>query len=701
MPAKAIGSTIYIRVDGSIDPSTAPISTVDNITYTLIGSVASDNNGIVVERDDIVIEGAGFMLQGTGTTGSIGIDLRGRSNVTIRNINIEDFGYGFLLYYSSNNAINESNIANCYFGIWSSYSENNSIRESRIEANNGTGICLVASSNNNSIIANMIIGNNDGIMLESSSNNNISLNNIVANNDDGVFLGSSSNHNSINLNNITANKNDGIWLSSSLNCSICANNVTNNWYGMRLYESSNYNRISLNNVAGNYDGIILGSCSNNSIILNSVTNNTDGITLGSSSNNSIKLNNVTKNWNGIALGFSSKHNSISLNNLTDNSYGIRIHGNSNDNSIDLNNIANNWCGARLYECTGNVIISNFFLNDGLYLWNSSHNVADDNVVNGKPLVYFENMADVEVQNAGQVILVKCSNITIENLNLSRTTVGIELLQTTNTKITKNTITKNRINGILLELSSNNSISGNNITNNGCGLSLWRSSHNKFYHNNLIGNTQQISSDGYANIWDYGYPSGGNYWSDYSGLDLYNNPNQNKIGSDGIGDSPLTIDANNTDCYPLIAPINVLNAGTWAGVACTVNVVSNSTISNFHFNPSEGPLLKFNVTGTDGTVGFCRVTIPKNMLWADDGWEISVGNQTITNCLIIQDENYTYLYFVYKHNTETVTIQGTHVVPEFGSAVSLPLLIVIFMLTVILAKKKLGRRGIRNMYPKSG
>jgi hypothetical protein len=27
--------TIYIRADGSIDPPTAPISTVDNVTYTI------------------------------------------------------------------------------------------------------------------------------------------------------------------------------------------------------------------------------------------------------------------------------------------------------------------------------------------------------------------------------------------------------------------------------------------------------------------------------------------------------------------------------------------------------------------------------------------------------------------------------------------------------------------------------------------
>lgn len=51
--------------------------------------------------------------------------------------------------------------------------------------------------------------------------------------------------------------------------------------------------------------------------------------------------------------------------------------------------------------------------------------------------------------------------------------------------------------------------------------------------------------------DDGYPSGGNYWSDYSGVDEKSGPNQDLSGSDGIGDTPYVIDENNTDHYPLI------------------------------------------------------------------------------------------------------------------------------------------------------
>jgi len=82
---KASG-TIYITADGSVDPDTAPISSVDNITYIFTDNIYDE---IVVERDYIVVDGAGYTLQGTGS--EIGIYLLLRSNVTIKNMEIKNF----------------------------------------------------------------------------------------------------------------------------------------------------------------------------------------------------------------------------------------------------------------------------------------------------------------------------------------------------------------------------------------------------------------------------------------------------------------------------------------------------------------------------------------------------------------------------------------------------------------------------------
>jgi hypothetical protein len=51
----------------------------------------------------------------------------------------------------------------------------------------------------------------------------------------------------------------------------------------------------------------------------------------------------------------------------------------------------------------------------------------------------------------------------------------------------------------------------------------------------------------------GYPSGGNYWSDYAGTALHRGPYQNEPNSDGIADTPYVIDTANADNYPLMNP----------------------------------------------------------------------------------------------------------------------------------------------------
>jgi len=69
----------------------------------------------------------------------------------------------------------------------------------------------------------------------------------------------------------------------------------------------------------------------------------------------------------------------------------------------------------------------------------------------------------------------------------------------------------------------------------------------------VNNTEQVLSYNSTNVWDNSYPSGGNYWSDYTDVDLDSGPHQNILGSDGIWDHPFVIDENNTDNYPLVKP----------------------------------------------------------------------------------------------------------------------------------------------------
>jgi hypothetical protein len=83
--------------------------------------------------------------------------------------------------------------------------------------------------------------------------------------------------------------------------------------------------------------------------------------------------------------------------------------------------------------------------------------------------------------------------------------------------------------------------------------------NMIYHNSFVDNSHQVYVYSQsACIWDSGYPSGGNYWSDYAGVDIKSGPNQDLPGSDGIGDTPYVIDGSNQDNYPIMGGPEIPN-----------------------------------------------------------------------------------------------------------------------------------------------
>ncbi|MEM3697730.1 MAG: NosD domain-containing protein [Candidatus Bathyarchaeia archaeon] len=277
------GSTIYIKGDGSIYPPLAPISTIDNITYTLTNNVYE---GIVIERDNIVFDGGGYMVQGGA------IRLSNRANITIKNTYIRDSDYGIYLEYSSNCKIFENSLANNWWGIYLiSHCSNNTIFQNSIMATgyNRAAIYLLGNCYDNLIFQNIVsVDVGDGIVVGGGTywsclDNKIYENNITAKSGTGINVGSQR----ITISgNIIANSKSGIDLDFS--DIIFGNNITRNTYGIRMegYSSSplQNNIISGNNITKNTYGIYIEFATYNKFYHNNFVNNTQQVYSDSSPN---------------------------------------------------------------------------------------------------------------------------------------------------------------------------------------------------------------------------------------------------------------------------------------------------------------------------------------------------------------------------------------------------------------------------------
>jgi parallel beta-helix repeat protein len=328
---------------------------------------------------------------------------------------------------------------------------------------------------------------------------------------------------------------NGFYWTGINNVTIMNVSIENFGFGV-LVSSSSFNTFFRNSITANKDGsgiILFGPCDNNIISENNITNNFSGIYLDSSCNNSISRNNIASNYAGIDLRGSCNNNNISANNVTKSSvyWGIYLDSSCN-NSISGNSI------------TENV--------DGVLLGNSNYNNITGN------------------------------NITANEFD------GLELGSSNCNSVTENLMKANGDRGIYLIYSSNyNSISRNSITANYLGISHWSTSDNRVFHNNFINNTYGVGNNNSTNVWDDGYPSGGNYWSSYTNrTDDFRGVYQNITGSDGIADAGYTLPSTSErDRYPLMGPFG---SQTMKGTNVTV------------FPEDEVCLIFDNVTGSGST-----------------------------------------------------------------------------------------------------
>jgi len=294
-------------------------------------------------------------------------------------------------------------------------------------------------------------------------------------------------------------------------------------------------------------GIKLDNVNNGQILNNNCSNNNNkGIRLWNCNNSIISGNIVNKNvFYGIAL-YGSHNNTISGNTISNTLIGIILEGHlGGSNNVVSGNLMNE-CGLKIH---GNI--------ETLL----SHEIDTTNLVNGKPLYYYTNEVNLrsnDFPNAGQLILINCSDSFISNLNVSYTTIAISLHYCNNNIISGNTLNNNTYYGIKLAYSDSNYISGNTAnTNNMAGIFLVDSNNN-----DVSGNTVN-----------------NNYY--FGGIYLIN-CNNNTVSENTANNSKrfhgMCIENSNNN----IISGNIVNNNNWSGI-CLVNsdynIISGNIVNN--------------------------------------------------------------------------------------------------------------------------
>jgi|GEM_PF-2558847 len=497
------------------------------------------------------------------------------ANSTVSNITIHDGKHGIHLWESTHNNIidcSSSIYNNTGHGVYLQDSPENTLTDGVISNNLGHGLYLV-NSPNTELTNWTVTGNNYGIYISASPNNILRGNSFLGNTRgfgvDGAavtdFYQDIDPSNSINgepiyyivddsdktidethsfgylilvdCDNITLRNLDvqDLLIILTTNSTIC--NITSHTGkdGIYLWKSSS-NEIADCTVFGNTGyGIYLRDSPNNQLTDSVVFSNSNGMYLTNSSGNTIERCTAYSNQNGFYLVSFSNNNYLTDCASHTNSYGIQVSG-STGNTIEYSDFYGN-------------------TNDGLYFSSSANtnNIIGCDVYNNNRYgIYLDHTSGMVVENCHiynnprGVYGYYLTNSNIKGVDIYGGSYGVYFYLSTSGNTVRDSDIHGNTYGVYFTGSScqTNTIVNCSVYNNNEGIySTSYAKTNKMYHNTLAGNNRNAYSSVTTNIWDNGYPSGGNFWSDYTGIDA---------DGDGIGDTPYQV-GNVKDNYPLMTP----------------------------------------------------------------------------------------------------------------------------------------------------
>jgi parallel beta-helix repeat protein len=270
----------------------------------------------------------------------------------------------------------------------------------------------------------------------------------------------------------------------------------NGWYDDGFVVHASNVTIQNNKVVSCGNGVKAYEVNNITITGNEFIENYIGVSLYGASHDVIANNTLNASYIiGIDLSESKDSTIIDGNTIIANTFiaeqssyiGIRLWESSNTTIIRntlVSLLDNCYMGLQLWMSNDNIIDQNIFVKNGITLYKSYQNViSETNSVNGKPLVFLKDEADKTIENAGQVILVQCERITVQNLVLSHPDTGITVYNSTDCIIKNSSISLCR-NGIYIENSKRNTFSENTITSCQEGINTYKGTSNVIRNNTI-------------------------------------------------------------------------------------------------------------------------------------------------------------------------------------------------------------------------
>lgn len=268
--------------------------------------------------------------------------------------------------------------------------------------------------------------------------------------------------------------------------------------------------------------------------------NTGGSDLITINSDNVTIENFTIrdcNLNGIYI--SEQSNVVLKNNIIKNHHnsGIRLLSSSNCELVGNVITQNDNGGLLTINGHDHIIMFNEFDSNALAgLW--LRGTIDSYINNNK--MRYNSLDGIKIESANS------NNISFNSI-VGNNEMGIRSDLGNGNEFYGNMISNNNLYGVTFHNSSNNLITGNSFAANLVGI--WFTTcciyNNQIYHNNFLSNLRYQAYDSSGNTtWDDGPISGGNYWSDYAGVDG---------NGDGFGDEAYEINgtAGSRDYYPLM------------------------------------------------------------------------------------------------------------------------------------------------------